>query len=83
MSGKSSASASRKRGIAVTEKNVPEMNAIGRYTALMTAEEPSAPRMSAVIATPSGANAAAPARSVNASAGRDDGNGASSTYLPP
>ena len=66
MSGSTPAIASRKPGSRSTEKNAPEMNTIGRYTAVTTADEPSPLRTAAVSASPSAANDSVPSSTATA-----------------
>src|SRR5581483_7378234 len=67
VSGRMSAIARRNAGYSFGVKNVPEMIAIGRYTALTTADEPSAVRTRPVSPSPSAANDAAPITSTTSS----------------
>src|SRR5262249_25280201 len=65
--GSTFAIARRNGGNECGEKNEPEMNAIGRETALTAPHPPWAERTTTVIPRPSAANASAPSRSVSTS----------------
>src|SRR5512133_3536025 len=80
--GSTSASARRNCGNECGEKNAPEMNAIGRYTALTVADAPSAERTAAVMPRPSAAKAAAPSASARTSESQRVGSGTEKRMRP-